>query len=473
MSRLTLGDLLDLEVRFHAEREEDRDARRARYRGLGRQAGEGGPESLLAGLARSAGGTTVGRTFESALGWLHVLLAAAGVLAGGGLALGLLDNRGPHPVNVLDALGLLVGVQLALLLALAVALVPRRRSSWAPSPGFLQALLRRVLRLFMREAEAKDLLWNLALRRQANQELERWVLVRATQIFGVAFNLAALACCLYRILFSDVAFGWSTTLQCGPAQVQHLVDLLAAPWCWLYPAGSPSLRVVEWTQYSHLEGRYLLHAAGERSAAASAVSEWWPFLVLSLLVYGLIPRALLLAAASFQIRRRLRGAPADNEEFRRVADWMSRPLVDCATEGGAEGAPAPAAGPVGDAPDLAPAGTRCPVVTAEAVPIDREILGGLVARKFGWRLAEGAAAEGPILVVLPAWEEPIRMYQRQIRSIREGAGAERLIVVALVDKSPAGAWTAPSEKTRLRWARHLHEALRDPRLRVESLGAAP
>ena len=42
-------------------------------------------------------------------------------------------------------------------------------------------------------------------------DVERWMLFALTQRFGLWFNLCALATCLVLVIFTDLAFSWSTT----------------------------------------------------------------------------------------------------------------------------------------------------------------------------------------------------------------------------------------------------------------------
>jgi len=387
MSGLGLADLFDLEIRVLEERRENEEARRTRYRNLGRRVLEQGakadePASLLRGMLRlEPERRTAGAKFETALGAFQSLLAIAGILLGASLSLGLLHYSGEHPVNVLNVLAALVGTQLILLLFLLLALIPRRRSH-----GFLRALLRKLVSRAMHDA-APERLRVLEERLDAHRGLLRWLLVRAAQTFGVAFNLAALAGCLYRVVFSDVAFGWSTTLHFNAATFHAVAKALSAPWAWLFPHAVPSLDLVEMTQYSHLEGKYLLRHAGERSMHPSIVGGWWPFLLLSIGTYGLLPRLLVLSVSALRVRRILEETPLRNEEFRRLADWMRLPVL---TTSASEAAPPEAAPPAGAAdaePPLPPPGTSCDVVLDGSPALSREALDRLVRERFGWTVS--------------------------------------------------------------------------------------
>lgn len=454
MSGLGLADLFDLEIRTLEERGENEEVRRTRYRNLGRRVlDQGVPAEDAGGLLKAMLrldplAPTRGDRFQGALNWFQTLLAVAGVVCGASLSLGLLHVGGPHPVNVLNVLAVLVGLQLVLLLLLAVALIPRERSR---VPGPVQGLLRMGLRRFTGR------LPDLEERLDSHRGLLRWLLIRAAQIFGVFFNVAAIAGCLSRVVFSDVAFGWSTTLQLDAATFRGIAEALAAPWAWAFPQGVPTQTLVEMTQYSHLEGKYLLRTGGERSANASIVGGWWPFLLLCLAAYGLLPRLVLFVVSSLRVRTILRGTPDRNEEFRRLADWMRLPVVSTQSDGTPIVPPEVPAGTSGDLPALPPPGTTCELLLDGAPKVGRDVLERRVKDRFGWTVSTG----GPLLVVLSAWEEPTRGRQRLFQNLP----SDRLVVVGLLNPSSNG--DPRLEKIRDRWRRHLQG--KHLRLRVESL----
>jgi hypothetical protein len=483
MTGLSLGDLFDLEILVRREKQEGEEIRRSRYRQLGRRLLDQGVApadsgALLKGvLGLGAPVRSPGSGFEAALRWLHTMLAAGGAAFGAFLSLGLLHFAGEHPVNLLSVLAALVGTQLALLAFLLIALIPRNRK---PVPGpiqeFLLGGLRRLAVRLLPEADP-GLLKDTVDRLDAHRGLTRWLLLRAAQVFGVSFNLAALAGCFYRIVFSDVAFGWSTTLHLNASGFHSVAEALSLPWSWLFPKGVPSLTLVEMTQYSHLEGKYLLRAAGERSADPSLVGGWWPFLLLSIGTYGLLPRLIVLAASGFRVRRILGETPEANEEFRRLAEWMKLPVVTTQAEGSA---PPPLAIPADGSsmePALPPPGSRCIVLLDPSPALTRDALASLVQGRFGWTVADvlttgdpsgiRESTEGPLLLVFSAWEEPTKGNQRRLEALPK----DRLTVVGLLKTDAGGGDEARLARIRDRWKRKLRSLPGDRKLRVESLGA--
>jgi uncharacterized protein DUF2868 len=462
---LGLGELFDLEGLVLKEKEESEEVRRSRYRTLGRRAlDQGTPAEDAAALLRTLvpqGRTpTPGSRFETAVAWFHSLVAFAGLLCGAVVALGLFHSGGPHPVNVLNVLAALVGVQILLLLLLLVALIPRNR---APSPTLVHEVLlrglQRLMRILMPESDPETIR-NLVARLDAHMGLTRWLLVRAAQIFGVSFNLAALAGCLYRIVFTDVAFGWSTTLHVDAAEFRRILNAVASPWSWLLPKAVPTQEMVQMTQYSHLEGKYLLRAAGERSLSPAILGGWWRFLILSVVTYGFLPRMIVLTLSELRVRTVLRETPIRNEEFRRLVDWMKLPLLTTSAEGSAAAPATPTASPSGPDPALPPPGSSCEVVVDDA--LNRDAVDRVVRERFGWSAAPPGSPDAPLVIVLSAWEEPTKGNQRHF----QGLSAERLIVLGLFNPSPNGGDDPRLGRIRDRWKRQLQGL----RCRVEALG---
>src|SRR5438067_2192056 len=180
-----------------------------------------------------------GRAVAGVLRGIGAVLATLGLLFGWSAATALLRYTGAEPVNVWDFLLALVGVQLllfALLLAsffLPVAAVGR------PVVGLFRGLVATVYPRLVARALPGDgarllewtALWHrLRSRRSLYHHVEPWILIGLTQAFGVAFNVGALLGCLRLIVFSDIAFSWSTTLvQLDAARFHWVVHALAAP----------------------------------------------------------------------------------------------------------------------------------------------------------------------------------------------------------------------------------------------------
>lgn len=500
---MTLANLIDLEAQLERDRDADPDALAARDRALlaGARVDPRRRGALLAAWldalrAKEPSALTPGAAVAGALRGIRAALALAGILLGWGAGTAVLSYGGGHPVNVWDFLLAFVGVQAALLALLAASFLLPLAALGAPALGLFRSALgalyprlaARALRAGGERAHEWRALWHRARsRRSLYHAVEPWLLLSLTQAFALAFNAGAFAAILRLVVFTDVAFAWSTTLVELDARRFHgLVEALAWPWRALWPAAVPSEALVEATRYSRLEGAYLLSGAG-RSAHPELVGGWWPFLAAALLVYGLLPRVVLLAAARLRVARLLARLAHDDAEVSRVLGRLSAPHVQTRAplaEPPHDAAPRPAAAPLAGAAR----GSSCAAVLWRDVP-GGPALEAALARALGCpvlrtRAAGGAEPAGDgadwaalgagvdtVAVVAEAFEAPDRGIRRLLSDLRAALGPRRLLLVVLVGAS-AGSPAPPRDADVAIWRDGL-AALEDPYLSVEPLREAP
>jgi hypothetical protein len=500
---MTLAHLIDLEAQLARDRDADPAALAARDRAAlagpsgdrGRGASRGALLARWLDALRAAERSSLfpGRAVEGALRGLRTALVLAGLVFGWGAATAVMSYRGEHPVNVWDALLAFVGVQVLLLALLGASFFLPLAAFGAPALGVLRTALAglyprvaaRVLPGGAATADEWRTLWHrVRTRRSLYHAVEPWLLLSLTQAFGVAFNVGVLAAVLRLVVFTDVAFGWSTTLvELDPARFHALSRALAVPWRALWPDAVPSEALVEATRYSRLDAAYALAGAG-RSARPELVGGWWRFLVAAIAVYGLLPRVLLLAAARLRAARILARLPHDDAEVARVVARLTAPSVETR---------APLAEAAGDLPEArgravlsGPSGEPCVVVLWREVP-GGAALEAAVSRALGRPVRrvvaaggrdheEGAAdwaalaADADVAVVAEAFEPPDRAARRLLARLREALGPARHLAVLLVG---AGGVGAPARDEDVRVWRDGLAPLADPYLAVEPLGGAP
>jgi len=491
---MTLVDLIDLEAQLARDREAESGALEARDRPLvGGAPAERGAllgRWLAALREREPGRLFPGRAVTAALSGLRAALAIAGLALGWAAVTAVLRYTGGHPVNVWDFLLAFVGVQLLLLLLLVASLLAPAAAAGAPLRALFGAiyphLAARGLAGGERAEEWRALWHRLRARRSLYHRAEPWVLLGLAQAFGVAFNLGALLGLVRLVVFSDVAFSWSTTLlDLDAAHFDALVGLLAAPFGWALPDAVPSLALVEATRYSRLEGAYLLSGAG-RAARPELVGGWWPFLAASLAFYGLLPRLLALGLARLRVSRILARLPLDDVEVSRLVRRLSEPHVETASA--EPEAPAPPEPPPPRPAEEAPPGTRCAIVLWRDLPPGPAIeaavrrqtgcevtgvhaAGGLDFDEGGRDWASRLDGTDRVAVVAEGWEAPDRSVLRLLRELRSAAGPRRHLRVLLVDAADAGGRPPPEAQVRV-WREALAR-LEDPYLAVEPLGGRP
>src|SRR2546422_7138393 len=339
---MTLSDLIDLEAQLARDREADLAVLETRDRALLAGAPGASRRTLLERWLQSLretepGQLHPGRAVVGVLRGIRAALVVAGLVLGWTTAAALLRYTGDRPVNVWDFLLVFVGLQLLLLALLLASFLLPVASLGTPLLGLFRGLVAAVYPSLAARAsgstgarlETWRALWHrLRSRRSLYHHVEPWILLGLTQTFGVAFNVGAILGCLRLIVFSDIAFSWSTTLlQLDAPRFHGLVHALAAPFAWVWPDADPSRALVEATRYSRLEGSYVLSGAG-RAAHPELVGGWWPFLLASLAFYGLLPRCLTLSIAALRRSRLLARLPLDDSEVMRVVRRLSEPRIE-------------------------------------------------------------------------------------------------------------------------------------------------
>jgi hypothetical protein len=160
-------------------------------------------------------------------------------------------------------------------------------------------------------------------------DLQKWAVLRWSQLFAVSFQVTAIVASLVLVVFTDLAFGWSTTLTTGDAEtdarrVHHVTSTLAKPWTWAVGDAEPSLELIQ-------ESRYFRVAAGSVSSTQAArLGGWWKFVVLTIAVYGLLPRLITFAVARAQLRKAAHAAFVAAPGLSAVLRRIHRAQIDSA-----------------------------------------------------------------------------------------------------------------------------------------------
>ncbi len=505
-----LEDIVDLEAQIALDRAQDPDALRERdraiYHALPTSDSRADVLSRWLEALRVAGDNpALGRRIALGFRWVRGLLLLTGLLLGWGTAMALLAySEGGPPVNVGTFLLVVVGAQLALLVLSLVGITFTRLFPNAPVFGDIQQLWRTLATWLGGIAGAAEsrltadvrealLLGRSRLRRRGSlyRPLERWTLVELSQTFGVAFNAGVLAGGLLLVVVSDLAFGWGTTTESLNAESMHrLVRVVSMPWAELLPDAVPSRELIEESRYSRLEGRYSGAAPGTRGDP-TLVGGWWPFLLAATVVYGFLPRLLLLTVSITLRARALARVPLDAPEVEQILRRLTAPKV--ATQGEHEhehergrDTNAPAARGEGEhrAPPLAPSGT-CVVVRWRNADAPDAAIRRVLKERFDWqvervldldfgrpgRATAELVGEGAVVVLAESWEPPDKGLRRWLESLRGTVGEQKPIWVLLFS-GRSGEQLNPAERDELAIWRDRLELIEDPFLGVESVEAA-
>ena len=223
-----------------------------------------------------------------------------GVLAGAGAAGSLLLYSGTTPLNVSLFFGLFVLMQVLAVALQSLFLLYRVLRGLSMESTSLYVVLGRAMvrameglrrRMYRRlsgqhRLDLAALIGGIQQRREL-AVLLLWPAFILMQLGGIGFNLGVLGTTLSKVVFSDMAFAWQSTLQLSPELVAELVRWIALPWSWIVPQAYPSL--------AQIQGSQMVLKVGIEHLATTDLVAWWPFLCCSVAVYGLLPRCLLFA----------------------------------------------------------------------------------------------------------------------------------------------------------------------------------
>ncbi|MGJ3241881.1 MAG: DUF2868 domain-containing protein [Opitutales bacterium] len=368
-----------------------------------------------------------GRPAEDLLDRVGLLALGFSAVSGALLALGLIAYEGDSPANITLVWAGLVGLQLVWLLALFLVQALRRRGrqdapgrtgsfAFETLGGIWRWLLLRRVRQEGGSVENDDFaaFWSWFRRRWSlhRRTLARAVLARL-HAAGVAFNAGVLLALVIALAVTDRAFGWESTLIREADTMHRLVQAVSLPWRDWLPAAAPDLSTVQGSRFVVQQGIDALDT--------QALSAWWPFILMSVLVYGLLPRLVLAVVTGWRARRLARCPTLDNTDCLRLDAALATPVNLFRGEAAATGPSRIPSGPADQRERRSGLGNYFdgPVTVRvdpdwldeqDAEALHRTLTASLdVAGLEIEAAAASAGPEGPAVVrLMEAWQPPVR-----------------------------------------------------------------
>ncbi|MEO1235421.1 MAG: DUF2868 domain-containing protein [Planctomycetota bacterium] len=446
--------LIDLAIQLHRDEAEPIEKLRRRDRAIGRRLAErgaleprvtgdphGGADRvglLTAWLAELDAPVHRGGEALTFVGFATVLL---GAVLGYGVVMGLLVYDGTTPVNVVGVVAVFVVGQAFTLILFGLAATPGR----IPGAGALRGLspgrwATWVARWLPRETrEALGSITGRAGRHErVYGRVQKWQVLTWSQAMAVAFHTAALVGALQLIVFSDLGFGWSTTLDVEAAEVHGLTEALAVPWAWAWPAASPPPELVEATQtFRALELR--------EQVEPQEAARWWPFVVMCIAGYGVLPRLVTLgwsrwrlSAAVGQAVRWTPGADAVVDRLTARAVETRGAEHESVVEAKSETVNVEPSEPI-------PGGAMvrwadAPVEVWSGVAVVSDAGGGRSLDDDRRAIEAVRQSEGTVSVVVKGWEPPVLELLDFLRDLRAALGGGRAITVTPIGDGDLDVW---------------------------------
>ncbi|WP_457577352.1 DUF2868 domain-containing protein [Desulfomarina sp.] len=275
-----------------------------------------------------------GKLFSDAHLLTRILVLVFGIVSGTGAGLSFFHYSGTTPINVFQFLLFFIFSQILLTCLLISSLFIRKIRSKNMLPSFYRFFFSRLLkkgadllsRQWRRHLPGKKrlsfshALGIVASRGKLYGSLFYWPFFNLAQIFALSFNGGLLGATLLKIGTNDLAFGWQSTLQFSALSLHKLISFMALPWSWFIPESLafPSLGQIEGSRIVLKEGIYML--------ATENLVSWWPFLVFSLVFYGLFFRLLLYIIGKIMEKRALNRYQCRSAACRRTVQRMTTPL---------------------------------------------------------------------------------------------------------------------------------------------------
>ncbi len=106
---------------------------------------------------------------------------------------------------------------------------------------------------------------------------------------GVLFSLGGILAIVLKVFFSDVVFGWSSSVNISVELIKSIIDIISLPWSWFWESAVPSLDLVKESNYFRVNSKFYLDEIRNMQQIKS-LGKWWEFFVASIVFYGIIPR---------------------------------------------------------------------------------------------------------------------------------------------------------------------------------------
>lgn len=478
MSDQLLARSVDILRWLEADAETGYEDRLARDRAIGRELVADDDLGRVLGWWRkisseASDGSSIGTRVAVLTRAAMVVLGLLGLALGAGLGSVAFAYDGTHPVNVLALLGLLVGLPFLLVVLTLIYLLPGR----VPGLGGLRDAVAamnpgRWAGAWLDRVAGLDLYAGFG---RVGGRFARWQLLVFSQWFAVGYFLGVLLAGLVLVAVTDLAFGWSSTLELDSEAVHKGFAFLALPWQSWLPGAVPDAELVARSRYFRLE---TVQIGGEQAAA---LGTWWPFVLMTILVWGLLPRLLLLGVGQWRRTAELRAMLCRNPEVLALLDRLRPPRVDFGPEleeeslpKGADAAPPPALAwdegtgiviwneAIGEDEARSWLTRRLGTSGGRLISLAIRDLSGLPADGTGFPAAPGFPGDAERIVVFSkGWEPPLLEFADLLAVLRARCGENATFVVVPINTRRTG--IDPSD--RAIWAEFLGRQ-KDARLYV-------
>ncbi len=106
---------------------------------------------------------------------------------------------------------------------------------------------------------------------------------------GILFSLGGILAIVLKVFFSDVVFGWSSSVNISVESIKSIIDFISIPWVWFWKSAVPSFDLIKESNYFRVNSKFYLDEIRSMQQIKS-LGQWWEFFVASIVFYGILPR---------------------------------------------------------------------------------------------------------------------------------------------------------------------------------------
>lgn len=421
---------------------------------------------------KKRGALLPGSLFDMAYRWLAIVMGVFGLLSGGLSAGSFLIYHGVEPVNVTSFLSVFAGIPLILTgmagLLLVWQICRKKESRYQRSPSFIYILLlligyvttvvNRIKGTTDSCSQSESTLSYSCLNKKDYQQLFFIPFLLLTSVFALGFSSGAAGITFFKVIVSDMAFGWQSTLVSTSAAVYELVSILAVPWKFFL---SESLSTLAHPTLEQIQGSRIILKDGIAVLSTQDLISWWPFVCLSLCFYGLFPRLLFVFAALFAQKKRLARFDLNRPEFNEIVIRMTSSSLDMDLDRNPgeqkETTVPPEDGLEDDTNVPEKLGATSILLIPDAIYTDAAVMDIKQGIESGYGveieeifpvklhalfeenlLEKMSNLSGPLVFVYEAWQAPIRGILHYISMIRDNMDKKQSLWVVLTGQAESG-----------------------------------
>lgn len=464
-------------------------------------------------MAESDSGKMPGTAAMAVWRYLLAAMAFGGVLTGLSIVSAVLYYNGREPVNVAAFLGVTVLPHWIFLLLLGLRslicfFTEKREGRHYP---FLYSGIRKISEIFLKsglyaigQGGESLSLWLMKISKVYSSAFF-WPILILAQVFGLFTALSSLAFTLMRVAFTDLAFGWQSTLDTAPGKIHAIAALMSSPWSWFLGEG------LGFPDSASVAGSRMVLKEGMMSLSTPDLASWWPFLCLCIFFYAFIPRLILLGAGLIKAGRYPGIADLCHAECAHLVLRMRSPLFDTRADekNGCDKIEIPENDPGSSPPIVYTEEPVAPAEPVEAVASNEHFGIVLVSADFmdlagedaiisGVSMFSGKTVSGVICyepepffekkaieklkamlsgrdsfsvcLIMEAWQPPILEIMDFVKMVRSAAGKKTIISIMLAGKPRSeSVFTKPSETDRSIWSSSVARLL-DPYILITEFG---